>query len=90
MMEFMRQGTTITSEVHCGTLKELLKAIQDKRCGMLTYGIVLPHDKARPHTSRGARTQAMLKHFDWELFDHPPYSPDLAQSDYHLLIYLKN
>jgi hypothetical protein len=33
-----------------------------------------------------------LGFFNWELFDHPPYSPDLAPSDYHLFIrtYLKN
>jgi hypothetical protein len=24
------------------------------------------------------------------LFDHPPYSPDLAPSDYHSFTYLKN
>jgi histone-lysine N-methyltransferase SETMAR len=24
------------------------------------------------------------------LFDHPPYSPHLAPSDYHLFTYLKN
>jgi histone-lysine N-methyltransferase SETMAR len=24
------------------------------------------------------------------LFDHPPYSPDLTPSDYHLFTYLKN
>jgi hypothetical protein len=24
------------------------------------------------------------------LFDHPPYSPNLAPSAYHVLIYLKN
>jgi histone-lysine N-methyltransferase SETMAR len=29
-------------------------------------------------------------HFNWELFDHPPYSPDLALSDYHLFMYQKN
>jgi hypothetical protein len=32
----------------------------------------------------------MLEHFNWELFDHPPYSPDLALSNYHLFTYLKN
>jgi histone-lysine N-methyltransferase SETMAR len=31
----------------------------------------------------------LLEHFNWELFDHPPYSPDLALSDYHLFNYLK-
>jgi histone-lysine N-methyltransferase SETMAR len=55
---------------------------------MLTSGVVLLQDNARPHTA--ARTQALLEHFNWELFDHPPYSPDLASSDYHLFTYLKN
>jgi histone-lysine N-methyltransferase SETMAR len=26
----------------------------------------------------------------WEQFDHPPYSPDLAPSDFHLLLHLKS
>jgi hypothetical protein len=34
----------------------------------------------------------MLEHFNWELFDHPPYNPDLAPSGYHFFThgYLKN
>jgi histone-lysine N-methyltransferase SETMAR len=67
--------------------KILRRAIQNKRHGMLTYGVLL-HDNARPHTA--ARTRALLEHFSWELFDHPPYSPDLASSDYHLFTYPKN
>jgi transposase len=55
---------------------------------MLTYGVMLLHDNARPHTA--ARTRAQLEHFNWELFDHVPYSPDLTPSDYHLFAYLKN
>jgi transposase len=55
---------------------------------MLTSGVVLLHDNARPHTA--ARTRALLEQFNWELFDHPPNSPDLAPSDYHLFTYLKN
>jgi transposase len=46
---------------------------------MLTYGVVLLHDNARPHTA--ARTRAMLAHFNLELFDHPPYSPDLVPAE---------
>jgi transposase len=49
---------------------------------------MLLHDNARPHTA--AHTWALLQHFNWELFDHPPYSNDLAPSDYHLFTYLKN
>jgi transposase len=55
---------------------------------MLTSGVVLLHDHARPH--RAARTRALLEHFNWELLDHPAYSPDLAPSDYHLFTHLKN
>jgi histone-lysine N-methyltransferase SETMAR len=29
-------------------------------------------------------TQKKIKKLNWEILDHPPYSPDLAPSDYHL------
>jgi transposase len=53
---------------------------------MLISGIF--HDNPRLHTA--AHIRALLEHFNWELFDHPPYNPDLAPSDYHLFTYLKN
>jgi histone-lysine N-methyltransferase SETMAR len=68
--------------------KKLRMAIQNKRRGMLTSGIVLLLDNACPHTC--AHTRALLEHFNWELFDHPPYSPDLAPSDCVLFTHLKN
>jgi transposase len=55
---------------------------------MLTCCVVLLHDNACPHTA--ARTRKLLEHFNRELFDHPPYSPDLAPSVYHLFTYMKN
>jgi transposase len=57
------------------------------RCGMLTKGVVLLHENARPHTA--VCTNALIKFFSWEIFDHPPYSPDLAPSDYHLFTKMK-
>jgi hypothetical protein len=35
-------------------------------------------------------TKAAVQELDWEILPHPPYSPDLAPSDYHLLRYLSN
>jgi histone-lysine N-methyltransferase SETMAR len=57
---------------------------------MLTSGVlvVLFHDNVRLHTA--VHTRALLEHFNRELFDHRPYSPDLALSNYHLFTYLKN
>jgi transposase len=49
---------------------------------MLTKGVILLHDNAQPHTT--ACTNALIKLFNWEIFDNPPYSPDLAPSNYHL------
>ncbi|KAJ4446914.1 hypothetical protein ANN_13615 [Periplaneta americana] len=43
---------------------------------------------ARPHTA--ASTRELLDQFGWEIFDHPPYSPDLAPSDFHLFTKLKD
>jgi hypothetical protein len=54
MVEFMQQGTTITLQVYYETLKILRRAIQNKRRGMLTSGVVHLQDNARPHTA--ART----------------------------------
>jgi hypothetical protein len=34
------------------------------------------------------RTASLLQ-FSWEVFNHPPYSPDLAPSDSHLFLHLK-
>jgi histone-lysine N-methyltransferase SETMAR len=49
---------------------------------MLTKDIVPLHYNMRPHTA--APTNALIKLFNWEIFDHPPYSTDLVPSDYNL------
>ena len=46
------------------------------------------HDNARPHTSR--HTTAEIVKIGWEVLPHPPYSPDLAPSDFHLFEPLKD
>jgi hypothetical protein len=55
---------------------------------MLTSSVVILHGNARPRTAVPTRTQQ--EHFNWELFAHPPHIPDLAPSDCHLFVYLKN
>jgi transposase len=43
---------------------------------MLIFSVVLLLDNAFPHTA--ALTWALLEHFNWELFDQPPYNPDFS------------
>jgi len=40
-----------------------------------------------PHSAHV--TTALLEKFKWDILDHPPYSPDLAPSDFHLFLHLK-
>jgi hypothetical protein len=55
---------------------------------MLKSGVVHHYDNVHPHTA--SCTEALLQHFNWELFDHPPNGPDLTPSDYHQFTYMKN
>lgn len=87
LIEFLPQGETVNALRYCETLKKLRRAIQNKRRGMLTKGVCLLHDNARPHTAHV--TTQLLGSFSWDILDHPPYSPDLAPSDYHLFTSLK-
>jgi glycine cleavage system protein P-like pyridoxal-binding family len=89
MVEFTQKRTKITLEVYCEIYKKLHRAgNSEQRRGMLTSFLVFLYDNALPH--KVARTQALLEHFNWELFDHPSYSLDRALSDNHLFTYLKN
>ncbi|XP_043502668.1 histone-lysine N-methyltransferase SETMAR-like isoform X2 [Polistes fuscatus] len=59
------------------------QAIEIKRPELInSEGIVFHHDNARSYTS--LETHQKLRGLGWEVLMHPPYSPDLAPSDYHL------
>ena len=44
--------------------------------------MILLHDNARPHAASAVKKY--LKTLKWDVLPHPPYSPDIAPSDYHL------
>ena len=82
-LELLEPGHTITAEVYCQQLERLKLAIDQKRPALANRrGVVFHHDNARPHTAR--ITKQKLEEFGWELLPQPPYSPDIAPSDYHL------
>jgi hypothetical protein len=45
------------------------------------------HDNACPYTATAM--QDLIAIFGREQFDHPPYIPDLAPSDFHVFLHLK-
>ena len=46
-------------------------------------GVTFHHDNSTPHTSLATRQKLLLR-LGWEVMLHPPYSPDLAPSEYYL------
>ena len=62
-------------------------AIRSKRRGLLSKAGVLLHDNA--HSRTAAHTAETLRKLKFEGMAHPPCRPDLAPSDYHLFLPLK-
>ncbi|XP_017791911.1 PREDICTED: histone-lysine N-methyltransferase SETMAR-like [Habropoda laboriosa] len=87
LCEFMPAGTTNNADRYCVTLKNLRRAIQNRKRGMLTKGVRFHQDNARPYIARV--TTDLINKFGWDTVTHPPYSPDIAPSDYHLFPELK-
>lgn len=87
--ELLPVGQTIDSQLYCEQLERLRQAIERKRPELNNRkGVVFHHDNARPHTS--LMTRQKLRELGWEVLMHPPYSPDIAPSDYHLFRSLQN
>ena len=85
----LSSNQTINSELYCEQLQRLQQAIERKRPELINRrGVIFHHDNARPHTS--LMTRQKLREFGWEVLMHPPYSPDIASSDYHLFMSLQN
>lgn len=78
--ELLPEGTTVRASLYSEQLDRVAEQIKKNRPN---HGkVLLLHDNARPHVAN--LTQKKLKDLGWEVLPHPPYSPDLAPSDFHL------
>ena len=87
LIKYLPKGRTINAEYYMSLLDELREALKQKRRGKLSRGVLFLQDNAPAHTAH--ETLRKIRDFGFELVDHPPYSPDLAPSDYHLFPQLK-
>lgn len=83
---FLPVGKTISATRYIENLQELAKAIKEKRPRRATVHLL--HDNARPHVAK--ETHKTITELHWNTVPHPPYSPDIAPSDYHLFRHLKS
>ena len=86
-IDYLQKGKTINGEYYAKLLRELRQAIKSKKPGKQTKDVLLHQDNAPAHKSLVAMSAVHDRGF--ELIDHPPYSPDLASSDYFLFPNLK-
>lgn len=87
LVDFLTDRKTVNAEYYSQLLSKVRDAVRSKRRGLLSKGIILLHDNARPHVAR--LTQGTIEQLRWEVLPHPPYSPDLSPCDYHLFGPLK-
>ena len=88
MIDYLEQGRTIKGAYYAGKLRPIPQEIARKRRGKLTRGVLLLQDNSPAHVSQVAITAATECGF--ETLPHPPYSHDMAPSDFYLFPKLKS
>jgi histone-lysine N-methyltransferase SETMAR len=86
---FLKSGQTITADVYCQQLQTMKEKLAAKQARLVNrFRPLLLQDNARPHTAQ--QTATKLEELQLECLRHPPYSPDLAPTDYHFFRDLDN
>jgi histone-lysine N-methyltransferase SETMAR len=81
--EMIPNGRSITAALYCQQLDRVQESLRLNYPALINRNqVVFLQDKAKPHTA--LLTKAKLDELGREVLSHPPYSPDLAPSDYHL------
>ena len=87
LTDYIPKGQTINAEYFSYLLVQLTDILKEKRHGMVTNVVLFLHDNAPAQWALA--TKKKLAYLGFQCLDHPPYSPDLAPSDYHLFPGLK-
>ena len=87
LIDFLPKGQTINTKYYSSLLVQMKDILKEKRRGKVTKGELFLHDNAPAH--RALATQKKLPYLGFQCLDHPPYSPDMAPSDYHVFPELK-
>ena len=87
--ELLPMGQTVTGDLYSQQLERVQQALRQKEPALVNRkGVLFLHDNARPHVTQVVWDT--IQQLGWETLCHPPYSPDLAPSDYHLFHSLDN
>jgi len=87
LIDYLPKDQTINPQYYSSLLVQLKDILKEKRRRKVTKVVLFLHDNAPAH--RALATQKKLAYLGFHCLDHPPYSPDLALSHYHLFPGLK-
>jgi len=87
LIDYFPKGQTINAEYYSSLLVQLKDILKEKRRGKISKVVLSLNDNTPAHWALA--TQKKLGYLGFRCLDHPPYSPDLAPSDYHLFPGLK-
>ena len=87
LIDYLQKGQTINGTYYASLLTQLREKIKTKRRRKPTKGVFFHQHNTPVHKSVIA--MAAIHDCGFLLIEHPPYSPDLAPSDFHLFPKLK-
>jgi histone-lysine N-methyltransferase SETMAR len=87
LIDYLQKGQTTNTEYYSFMLAQLKDIWKEKPNVKITKGVLFLHDDAPAHLTLA--TLKKLAYLSFQCLDHPPYSPDLAPSDYGLFPGLK-
>jgi histone-lysine N-methyltransferase SETMAR len=79
LIEYLPKGQTINTEYYSSLLVQFKIILKEKRRGKIAKGILFLHNNALAHL-----VLATQKKLGFLCLNHPPYSSNVAPSDYHL------
>ena len=88
LIYYLPKRQTINAEYYSSLLVKLEDILKEKHHGKLTKVVLFLNDIAPAHWAPA--TLKKLAYLRFQYLYHPPFSPDLSQSDCHLLPGLKN
>ncbi|GFY61702.1 hypothetical protein TNIN_430171 [Trichonephila inaurata madagascariensis] len=74
LLKVIEPDVSINAQWCTQTLDKLHKVIKNKRQSMLSSGVIILHDNAKPNVAK----MCIEVRKKWEVLEHPAYSPDLS------------
>jgi len=87
LIDYLPEGQNVNAECYSSLLVQSKDILKEKHHRKVTKGVLFLQDNAPAH--RALATQKKMAYLGFQCLDHPPYSPVLDLSDYHLFPGLK-